>query len=45
MLRDGKPVEIPVTTGVTDGSHTEVSGEGLSEGMAVIVSAKPQTAS
>ncbi len=44
VLRDGKPVEIPVTTGVSDGSHTEVSGEGLAEGMAVIVSAKPQTA-
>lgn len=44
VLQDGKPVEIPVKTGVTDGSHTEISGEDLSEGMAVIVSAKPQTA-
>jgi hypothetical protein len=27
---------MPVTTGISDGRKTEVSGEGLSEGMAVI---------
>ena len=42
VLQDGKPVEIPVKTGITDGSHTEISGEGLTENMSVIVSAKPQ---
>jgi HlyD family secretion protein len=44
VLKDGKPVEYPVTTGITDGSHTEISGEGLSEDMPVIISAKPATA-
>ncbi|WP_035601295.1 efflux RND transporter periplasmic adaptor subunit [Haloferula sp. BvORR071] len=43
VLEDGKPVEISVTTGVTDGNRTEVSGEQLKEGMAVIISAKPKT--
>jgi HlyD family secretion protein len=42
VLRDGKPVEMPVKTGITDGSRTEITGEGLTEDMAVIVSAKPQ---
>lgn len=40
-LTDGKPVEIPVKTGLTDGRFTEATGEGLSEGMPIIVSAKP----
>jgi HlyD family secretion protein len=43
VLEDGKPVEINVTLGVTDGSRTEVTGEQLKEGMAVIISAKPRT--
>jgi len=43
VLEDGKPVEIPVTLGVTDGSRTEVTGQQLKEGMAVIISAKPKT--
>jgi HlyD family secretion protein len=38
-LRDGKPVPIPVKTGITDGRHTEITGDSLSEGLAVIVSA------
>ena len=42
VLEDGKPVEYPVKTGLTDGNVTEVTGEGLSEGMSIIVSAKPQ---
>ena len=41
VLKDGEPVEVKVTTGLTDGNDTEVSGEGLSEGADVIVSAKP----
>ncbi len=44
VLKDGKPVELPVITGITDGSHTEVTGEGLSEDMPIIISAKPTTA-
>lgn len=34
---DGKPQPIEVQTGITDGSSTEVNGNGLTEGMAVIV--------
>ncbi|MCW1921833.1 efflux RND transporter periplasmic adaptor subunit [Luteolibacter arcticus] len=41
VLQDGKPVEVKVTTGLTDGSQTEITGEGLSEGADIIVSAKP----
>lgn len=44
VLKDGKPVELPVITGITDGSHTEVTGEGLTEDMPIIISAKPTTA-
>lgn len=40
VLRDGKPVSIPVKLGITDGKNTEVSGEGISEGLPVIVSAR-----
>jgi HlyD family secretion protein len=36
VLQDGQPVAKPVKTGISDGRNTEVSGEGLSEGMAVI---------
>lgn len=39
LLRDGQPVECPVVVGLTDGRVTEVSGEGLREGLPVIVSA------
>jgi HlyD family secretion protein len=41
VLRDGKAVEVKVSTGLTDGNKTEIQGEGLAEGDAVIVSAKP----
>jgi HlyD family secretion protein len=34
---DGKPQAIEVQTGITDGTATEVSGEGVSEGLEVIV--------
>jgi len=36
VLQNGQPVAVPVTTGISDGRQTEVSGEGLVEGMAVI---------
>ena len=41
FLRDGVPVECPVSIGLTDGRITEVSGEGLREGLPVIISASP----
>ena len=44
-LKDGKPVEILVETGITDGRFTVVTGEGLAEGISVIVTAKPATSS
>lgn len=34
---DGKPRPIEVQTGITDGTATEVSGEGVTEGLEVIV--------
>ncbi|WP_334154298.1 efflux RND transporter periplasmic adaptor subunit [Tepidimonas sp.] len=37
VLRDGQPQAIPVTVGISDGRQSEVSGEGLSEGLPVIV--------
>jgi HlyD family secretion protein len=36
LLKDGQPVPLPVTAGITDGRVTEVSGEGLQAGMEVI---------
>jgi hypothetical protein len=36
VLRDGQPVAMQVKTGISDGRNTEVSGEGLTEGLAVI---------
>ena len=37
LLQDGRPVAVPVTLGISNGRLTEVSGEGLREGAAVIV--------
>ena len=37
VLQDGQPVALQVSTGISDGRHTEVSGEGVVEGLAVIV--------
>jgi HlyD family secretion protein len=37
VLKDNQPVAMQVTTGISDGRSTEVSGEGLSAGLAVIV--------
>lgn len=36
VLQDGEPVAMSVKTGISDGRNTEVSGEGLAEGLAVI---------
>ncbi len=36
VLRNGRPEAIPVKAGLSDGRRTEVSGEGLSEGLLVI---------
>jgi HlyD family secretion protein len=37
ILRDGKAEPLPIKTGLTDGRYTEISGEGLAEGMQVIL--------
>jgi HlyD family secretion protein len=37
----GKPQAIEVQTGITDGTATEVSGEGLAEGLEIIVGMSP----
>lgn len=34
---DGKPKEVPVTIGISDGQYTEVSGDGVHEGLQVLV--------
>jgi HlyD family secretion protein len=36
LLRDGRPIAIKVQRGLSDGRMTEVAGEGLAEGQAVI---------
>lgn len=36
LLRDGAPVEVPVTIGATDGQRTEITGGDLQEGDAII---------
>ncbi|WP_101050398.1 efflux RND transporter periplasmic adaptor subunit [Macromonas nakdongensis] len=36
VLKDGQPQALPVTSGISDGRFTEVSGEGVSAGLAVI---------
>jgi HlyD family secretion protein len=40
ILRAGKPEPVTVTTGLSDGRVTVVTGEGLSEGEAVVIHAK-----
>lgn len=42
VLRDGKPVRVPVITGATDGSYTEVIGGELKEGDLVITGGGPR---
>jgi HlyD family secretion protein len=36
VLKDGQPAPLPVTVGLSNGRVTEVSGEGLKEGLEVI---------
>jgi HlyD family secretion protein len=40
ILKDGKPFEIKVNPGLTDGRFTEVTSDALSEGMTIIISAQ-----
>jgi HlyD family secretion protein len=40
VLRDGKAAPLPVKTGVSDGMQTEISGEGVTENLEVIISAR-----
>jgi len=44
VLEQGQPVAVPVKTGISDGRNTEVSGEQLKEGMAVITEQRSSTA-
>ena len=37
ILKDGQPTALNVTTGISDGRSTEVSGDGLEAGLALIV--------
>ena len=39
VLRDGQPAAIPVKLGLSDGRDTEISGEGLTEGLMIILRA------
>jgi HlyD family secretion protein len=39
ILRDGRPESISVKVGLSDGYHTEVSGDGLTEGLLIITRA------
>jgi HlyD family secretion protein len=41
VLKDGQAVEIPIKIGLSDSRFTEAVGEGLVEGIPIIVSAKP----
>jgi HlyD family secretion protein len=45
VLRDGKPVAVAVRTGISDGRMTEVTGDGVAEGMVVIVDQRSGAAS
>ena len=44
VLRDGKPVSLPVKLGLSDGRNTEVAGEDLTEGLLVITHANAPSA-
>lgn len=37
LLRNGKPQAVPVTLGLSDSRHTEISGPGLEEGAQIVV--------
>ncbi|WP_050029179.1 efflux RND transporter periplasmic adaptor subunit [Verrucomicrobium sp. BvORR034] len=45
ILKDGQPVALDVKAGLSDGRNTEVSGEGVSEGLQVIIRANIPSAS
>ena len=36
VLAEGKPKAVPVKAGVSDGMYTQITGDGISEGMAVL---------
>ena len=40
VLKDGKPIAVPVRTGATDGSRTEIVGGGLTDSDVVITGSK-----
>jgi len=42
VLRDGKPVRVPVRTGATDGSYTEIIDGELKAGDQVITGGGPR---
>ena len=44
VLRDGQPESVAVRLGLSDGRRTEVSGDGLTEGMVIILRASPPPA-
>jgi HlyD family secretion protein len=44
VLRDGRPVSIPVTLGITDGTSTEIVRGGVSAGQAVLIGLESGTA-
>lgn len=44
VLRDGAPVAVNVTPGISDGRMTEITGGDLTEGMAVITDQRASTA-
>jgi len=37
LLKNGKPAEVRILTGITDGSYTEVKGDGVHEGDLVVI--------
>lgn len=43
ILRDGSPQAMTVRTGLTDGRHTEIMGDELTEGLPIITRANPVT--
>ncbi len=41
ILKDDKPIEVPVKIGITDGLNTEITSDNLDDAMEVIISIKP----
>jgi HlyD family secretion protein len=44
VLAEGRPRAVDVRTGLTDGSSTEISGDGIEDGIEVITGAQPAPA-